>query len=152
VRRPVRIVAGFFIVFSFFSSLAQPELLQETSPATAAQSTTEAGKPDVSKAGKDVSAPILVHSVEPKIPQIAHKANLFGTVLVNCYIEPNGTTSNVHIVRIMLDKNKNPVNQLVAKGLEDNAVDAVKQYKFKPSKKDGKPVRTELNVVIQFNR
>jgi outer membrane biosynthesis protein TonB len=152
VRRPVTIVAGFFIFFSFSSSLAQPELLQETPTATAAQATTEVGKPDVSKAGKDVSAPILIHSVEPKTPEVARKANLFGIVVVNCYIESDGTTSNVHANRVKLDKDKGQINDIVAKELEVNAVDAVKHYKFKPSKKDGKPVRVELNVDVHFGR
>jgi TonB family protein len=145
-------IAGFFTVLSFSSSMAQPELLQETPPATATQPTTEAGKPDVSKAGKDVSAPILIHSVEPKTPEVARKANLLGTVVVNCYIEPDGTTSNVHVIRVKLDKDKGQINDIVAKELEENAVDAVKHYKFKPSKKDGKPVRVELNVDVHFGR
>ena len=102
--------------------------------------------------GKAFPRLILIHWVEPKIPQIAQKADMFGTVLVNCYIEPDGTTSNVHAVRITLDKTMDPANELAAKGLEDNAVEAVKQYKFKPSKKDGRPVRTELNVAIKFKR
>ena len=151
VWRSVRI-AGFVIGFFFFSSLAQPRLLQENPTPTAAPPATEAGKPDVAKVGKGVSTPILIHWVEPKIPQIAQKTDLFGTVLVNCYIEPDGTTSNVHAVRITVDKTMDPINELAAKGLEDNAVDAVKQYKFKPSRKDGRPVRTELNVAIKFKR
>jgi periplasmic protein TonB len=88
--------------------------------------------------------------VEPKISKTARTANLLAIVSVNCYIEPDGTTSNVHAIQTLLDKSAGSINEPVAKELEDAAVDAVKHYKFKPSKKDGKPVRVELNVDVHF--
>jgi hypothetical protein len=119
-------------------------------PDSTASANVEANKPEVYKAGKDISAPILIHSVAPKVSKAASKANLRAIVYVNCYIEPDGTTSNVHAAQTMLDINAGPINEPVTKELEDAAVDAVKHYKFKPSKKDGKPVRVELNVVVDF--
>jgi TonB family protein len=143
------IVAGFFIILFTSSSLAQSEPLQET-PSAAKPANVDAGKLEVYKPGKDgVSTPVLVYSEDPKIPKAARKASLFGTVVVKCYVEPDGTTSNVHVVQTVMDEHGDRDGS-VAKALGDSAIDAVQQYKFKPSKKDGKPVRIELKVEVHF--
>lgn len=35
-------------------------------------------------------------------------------------------------------------------GLDEKAVEAVRKYRFKPGMKDGKPVRVDLFVVVNF--
>jgi protein TonB len=35
-------------------------------------------------------------------------------------------------------------------GLDDNAIKAVQQYRFKPAMEGGKPVPVELNVEVNF--
>ena len=69
---------------------------------------------------------------------------------MNCYIETDGTPSNVRAVRTTVDQGKNSDDPLIALALADNAVDTVKRYRFKPAKKDGNPVRVELNVTVNF--
>ncbi len=41
-------------------------------------------------------------------------------------------------------------HQAAAASLDQTAVDTVKQYKFKPAMKDGKPVAVYLNVEVDF--
>jgi Gram-negative bacterial TonB protein C-terminal len=150
------IVAGFLAAFSVVPSRAQTASAPEDSRVvTTAPQTAETGKKEVVKGGKDVSAPILVHAVEPIYSDTAQKTHLNAIVIVNCYIEPDGTTSNVHAVRITLEKNKSSADPLITqnqltKEFTDNAADAVKRYKFRPAMKDGKPVRVELNVDVRF--
>lgn len=36
-------------------------------------------------------------------------------------------------------------------GLDEKAIQAVQQYKFKPGMKNGKPVRVELTISLNFN-
>ena len=38
----------------------------------------------------------------------------------------------------------------VGMGLDEKAVEAVKQYKFKPAMEGGKPVTVELNIEVNF--
>jgi outer membrane biosynthesis protein TonB len=150
------IVAAFLAAFSIVPSLAQTASAPEDRRVvTTAPQTAETGKKEVTESGKDVSAPILVHWVEPVFSDTAQKTHLNAIVLVNCYVEPDGTTSNVHAVRITLEKNKSSADPLITqsqltKEFTDNAVDAVKRYKFKPAIKDGKPVRVQLNVDVRF--
>jgi len=35
-------------------------------------------------------------------------------------------------------------------GLDQKAIDAVRQYRFKPAMKDGKPVQVDLYVDVNF--
>lgn len=88
--------------------------------------------------GGGVSAPVLIFSVEPEFSEEARKAKVAGNVLVNLWVDTNGLPSHVHVIRG------------VGMGLDEKAVEAVKQYKFKPAMENGKPVLVELNVEVNF--
>lgn len=88
--------------------------------------------------GGGVSAPVLIYSVEPEFSEEARKAKVAGNVLVNLYVDTNGNPSHVHVIRG------------VGMGLDEKAVEAVKQYRFKPAMENGKPVLVELNVEVNF--
>jgi len=109
----------------------------------------------IDKIGGDVSPPVLIHAVKPEFPEEARNARLRAQVLVNLYVDKNGKPSNVHMIRITsIDKKGRPttesIDPRVGKGLSEKATEAVKQYKFKPSTKNGNPVKVELNVVVDF--
>jgi periplasmic protein TonB len=88
--------------------------------------------------GGGVSAPEVIYSVEPEFSEEARKAKVAGNVLVSLWVEPNGLPSHVRVVRG------------VGMGLDEKAVEAVKQYKFKPAMENGKPVEVELNIEVNF--
>jgi protein TonB len=58
--------------------------------------------------------------------------------MVSIIVDKNGIPQNVHVTRG------------VGLGLDEKAVDAVKQYKFKPATENGKPVAVYLNVEVNF--
>ncbi len=90
------------------------------------------------KIGGGVSSPELIYKVDPEFSEEARKAKFMGIVLVNLVVDQNGNPQNVHILRG------------VGMGLDEKAVEAVKQYKFKPARENGKPVAVELNVEVNF--
>ncbi len=90
------------------------------------------------KVGGGVTAPKVIQTSEPEYSKEAKKAKFKGIVLVNLIVDANGLPQNVHVVRG------------VGMGLDQKAIDAVKQYKFKPAMQDGKPVPVELNVEVNF--
>jgi protein TonB len=90
------------------------------------------------KIGGGVSSPELIFKVDPEFSEEARKAKFMGIVLVNLIVDQNGNPQNVHVLRG------------VGMGLDEKAVAAVKQYKFRPAKEGGKPVAVELNVQVDF--
>jgi TonB family protein len=81
---------------------------------------------------------VLLSSAEPQFSEQARAAKAGGTVLIGLIVDPRGNPQNVHVL------------QGVGMGLDENALKAVKQYKFKPAMKDGKPVAVMLNVRVEF--
>ena len=90
------------------------------------------------RVGGSVSAPVLIYSVEPEFSEEARKAKVAGNVLVNLWVDTNGLPEHVHVIRG------------VGMGLDEKAIEAVKQYKFRPAQENGRPVLVELNVEVNF--
>jgi protein TonB len=88
--------------------------------------------------GGGVSRPELLFQVDPEFSEEARKAKFMGTVLVDLIVDTQGRPQNVHVVRG------------VGMGLDEKAVEAVRQYKFKPAMESGKPVPVEMNVEVNF--
>ena len=59
-------------------------------------------------------------------------------MLVGLIVDANGLPRNVHVLRG------------VGMGLDEKAVEAVKQYKFKPAIADGKAVPFQVNLEVRF--
>ena len=89
--------------------------------------------------GGGVSAPVLVYSVNPEFSEEARKAKAAGHVLVNLWVDEKGIPTHVRVLRGF------------GMGLDEKAVEAVKQYRFRPSMENGKPVTVELNVDVTFH-
>jgi TonB family protein len=83
--------------------------------------------------GGGVSAPVLVHSVDPEFSDEARRAKYQGVVLISVIVDAQGNPQNPRVVRAL------------GMGLDEKAIEAIKQFKFKPAVKDG---RTAVPVMI----
>jgi TonB family protein len=88
--------------------------------------------------GGDVKAPIVINRVEPIYPEEARKARIMGVVIVRAVITRDGVVKDVQVLKPL------PF------GLDQAAVDAVKQWTFKPATLEGKPVDVYFNLTINF--
>ena len=88
--------------------------------------------------GGGVSAPVLLYSVEPEFSEEARKAKVAGNVLVNIWVDEKGVPVRARVLKG------------VGMGLDEKAMAAVKQYRFKPAMEGGKPVMVEMNVEVTF--
>ena len=79
-----------------------------------------------------------LYTPEPEFSEEARKAKVAGNVLVYLQVDTNGRPVNVRVIRG------------IGLGLDEKALEAVKQYKFKPAMENGKPVRVEMNVEGQL--
>ena len=92
----------------------------------------------VFRAGGGVTAPSLFHKVEPEYSEEARKAKYQGTVLLYIEVDANGKATNIRVARSL------------GLGLDEKAIEAVKQWKFKPGYKDGKPVKVAATIEMNF--
>jgi TonB family protein len=93
----------------------------------------------VFRVGGGVSAPNPVYKPEPEFSEEARKAKYQGAVTVVCVVGPDGRVRDVQIAR--------PLGM----GLDEKAIEAVKQWRFEPAKKDGVPVAVRIQIDVDFH-
>jgi TonB family protein len=91
------------------------------------------------KPGGGIVAPKLVYQVTPEYSEEARKARYEGTVVLEAVIRKDGSIDVVHLLRSL------------GFGLDQNAIEAVKRWRFSPATKNGTPVDSVLNVEVRFN-
>jgi protein TonB len=92
----------------------------------------------VFRVGGGVSAPQLIHRVDPEYSEEARKAKHQGTVELYVEVEPDGRAHKVVVRRSL------------GLGLDEKAIEAVRQWRFKPAMRDGKPVTVGALVTVHF--
>ena len=93
----------------------------------------------VFRVGGGVSAPVVVYKPEPDFSEEARKAKYQGVVTVSCVVGPDGRIRDMQIVR--------PLGM----GLDEKALEALKNWRFEPAKKDGVPVAVKVAVEVEFH-
>ena len=88
--------------------------------------------------GDGVSAPVVVKQVKPQYTAEARRAKVEGTVTLEAIVETDGTVGDVTVT-----KGLEP-------GLDEQAVKALRLWRFEPGKKDGKAVRVRITLEMTF--
>jgi periplasmic protein TonB len=86
---------------------------------------------------RGVSGGQLIESVSPIYPSQARRSHVEGTVVLTAVIMEDGTVRDVKVV-------EGPAT------LAQSAVDAVKQRRYQPFELDGKPVKNEIRIRVDF--
>jgi len=84
-------------------------------------------------------APVLIKSVAPKYPDLARQAGIEGTVLLNVLVGEDGKVLQVSVIQTD-----------VTPAMDKAAIEAAKQFMFKPAKQRTVPVRARMAVPIRF--
>jgi periplasmic protein TonB len=92
----------------------------------------------VYRAGNGVSQPKLLSKVEPEYSEEARKAKFQGVVVLQIVVDARGNAGNMKVIKSL------------GLGLDEKAMEAVKQWKFTPGFKDGKPVAVAATVEVNF--
>jgi protein TonB len=87
---------------------------------------------------KKVTMPELLTKKEPEYTEDARKAKLQGTVDLTIVVGADGRVERVDVIRGL------------GLGLDDRAVEAVKQWRFRPATADGKPIAASAAVAVTF--
>jgi len=89
------------------------------------------------RVGGDLRPPLKVRHVAPVFPEIAKVAHVQGVVVIDCIIGPDGRVADVRVLH------GHPL-------LEGAAVDAVRQWLYRPSRLNGQPVAVVMTVTVTF--
>jgi protein TonB len=89
--------------------------------------------------GGGVSAPLLVHSVEPEFTDEARRANYQGSVSIKLIVDSQGNPQDVRLASHL------------GMGLEEKAIEAVRQYKFRAAMYEGHPVSVQILIDVDFH-
>ena len=99
-------------------------------PSLLAQNTTK--KPAASQ-------PVAVSTVKPKYPSEAMRTRITGTATLGVDVMADGSVGRVVVIKSL------------EPSLDREAIKAVKQWKFKPGTRNGKPVAVRVNVDVSFS-
>ena len=94
----------------------------------------------VYRLGSGVTTPILIREVRPQYTSDAMRAKIQGTVWVECIVKPDGSVGDVQVIR-SLDSTF---------GLDQEAVKAAKQWRFRPGTLKGEPVSVTITIELTF--
>jgi len=114
---------------------------------------SEAGNPKVSatvrplpqadlghvfKVGNGVTAPKPIYSPNPQYSKQAKKDKYQGNCVLSLVVGPDGKPYDVTVSRFL------------GEGLDEKAIEAVRNWRFQTGLKDGKPVAVAMQVDIHF--
>jgi TonB family protein len=89
--------------------------------------------------GGGVSAPTVIHSIEPEFTEEARQASYQGSVSIQLIVDAQGNPQNVHVTR------------RASYGLDQKAIEAVRQYRFHPAMFQGHPVAVQIVIDVDFH-
>ena len=84
-----------------------------------------------------LNMPKKIHDVAPEYPALALRANIEGVVIIEAVIATDGTVRDARVLR------SQPL-------LDRAAVDAVRQWRYEPTRLNGQPVPVIVTVTVQF--
>ena len=99
------------------------------------------GGGDVFSLGADIMPPRVVRDVKPAYTPEAMRARIEGEVMVQAIVLPDGTVTDVRVSR-SLDR---------VFGLDEEAIKAARQWRFKPATRFGQPVAVYITIGVGFS-
>jgi periplasmic protein TonB len=86
-----------------------------------------------------VSAPKAIYTPEPEFSEEARKAKYQGVVTLDIVVGADGRVHNARVIHSL------------GMGLDEKALESVKQWKFDPAKKDGRAVACAFSIEVDFH-
>ena len=91
------------------------------------------------RVGAGVSPPRVIYNPEPEFSEEARKAKFQGVCTLALIVGADGRPSNIR------------VQSSLGMGLDEKAIEAVRNWKFEPAMKDGHPVAVAIAVEVDFH-
>ena len=122
------------------SALLLASLLFGTAPALKVPAPSDVPTEKVAAAQQNGSAtaPVLVAQANPVYTEEARAKHISGDVELSLLIDEAGLPQDIKIIHGL------------GNGLDEKAMEAVKQYRFRPATRDGQPVATKIHINVNF--
>lgn len=89
------------------------------------------------RVSQGVTQGLLIRKIQPNYPPLARQARIQGSVLLQAEISKDGAIENLHLI------SGHPM-------LAPAAIEAVKQWRYKPYILNGEPVEVETQITVNF--
>jgi TonB family protein len=96
--------------------------------------------PYAAECDEGVEMPMLIHEVKPSYTWAAMEAEIVGIVALEAIVDTDGTVGEIRVRRSLDSK----------RGLDDEAVRAVRQWRFKPGTRLDAPVPVLVQIEVSF--
>ena len=90
------------------------------------------------RVGGNVKAPVITDRIDPQYTEVARRARIQGIVIIEAVIDRQGNVTEARILKGL------PM------GLDNEALAAIKRWKFRPGTLNGQPVPVYYNLTINF--
>jgi TonB family protein len=131
------------LAFTFTPDKKIGELDQDLPPATLGNKSLsrrgQASAEGTYRIGNGVTSPKAIFAPDPDYSKGARKAKYQGTCVLSLIVGPDGQARDIKVTRA------------VGYGLDINAVESIKKWKFEPGMKDGTPVATYATIEVAFH-
>ena len=134
--RGICVVSLFLLATAFAVTQTQPS--DNTGGSAAPATSAEPTSGGFYRVGGSVSAPRVVYHVDPEYAEGARREKFQGTCILWVVVSAEGLPRDIRVARVL------------GHGLDEKAIEAVKQWRFEPARKDGKPVAVAVNVEVAF--
>jgi TonB family protein len=88
--------------------------------------------------GSGITAPSLLREVKPQYTEEARRLGVEGDVVLEIVVRSDGSVGQISMV------------QRLGSGLDQRAVEAVRQWRFSPARRHGTPVDVLVEVAVEF--
>jgi periplasmic protein TonB len=88
--------------------------------------------------GSGIAPPSIVREVKPVYTEEGRRRGLQGDVVMEVVVRADGTIGNVRVL------------QGLGSGLDQRAIDAVRQWRFNPARRHGTPVDVMVEIAVEF--
>lgn len=130
------------ILLMAFTALLIVGLTPPCAALGATQSTFQSKSKDVDQSiaiTDDITPPRLAEVASPDYTAEAKKKKIEGAVTLAIVVDKKGDVIDARVVKGL------------GYGLDENAIIAVKEWKYKPAEKDGEPVAVKMEVTVDFS-
>jgi TonB family protein len=90
--------------------------------------------------GSGITLPTVLREVKPAYTADAMRAKVQGSVWLECIVMPDGSVGDVKVTRSL-----DPIF-----GLDQEAIKAAKQWRFRPGIRQGEPVAVIITIELTF--